>query len=61
MQKCKRVVYYSSRANRGHIIAYTKTWLKCFTHIVMYNRPNMQKCKRVVYRSSRAMFFLHVR
>ena len=40
--------------NRGHIITYTKTWLKCFTHIVMYNRPNMQKCNRVVYCSLRA-------
>jgi len=32
MQKYKTVVYCSSRANRGHIITYTKIWLKSFTH-----------------------------
>ena len=31
MQKCKRVVYCRSRANRGHIITYTK--IKALGHV----------------------------
>ena len=44
MQKCKRVVYCSSKANPRHIITYTKTWLKSVARLGRAIRVSSGSC-----------------